>query len=1140
LGVLTAQTTTSGELTGVVTDRSGAVLPNAEIEIKDIHKYTIQSTRTNREGIYEFFFLAPSTYTLTVTQTGFQKVSRAVTVSLGAPVTVNFRLEIAKASSEINVTAETPLLRVEDGDVSVTVNQTQISEVPNPGNDITYIAQTAPGVVMNTDYGTGLFSALGMSGTANLFTIDGLNVNDNGPNLPLVGATFLLLGQNQVQEATVVCAGYSGQIGGAAGTNVNYLTKSGSTAFHGNAQYYWNGRAFNANDWFIKAASGSRPFDIANQWAASLGGPIRKGRLFFFLDTEGLRLLIPKVATVTIPTTQFEAVTIANLKSAPNLTSASLGFYQNLFDLYNNAVGASSAIPFGPENQYGCDGFEGLGGNVPCGRYFVSQRPSITDETLVSGRIDWLPRESDRAFLRLQYDFGDNSFYADPISPIFDAHHRDSWWQGALTETHTFTSLAASQLLLAGMFYTDRNELKHPAAAISSMPVMVNFSYTGTFTNFATANSLAVLNGRPTTEFQIAENLVKIWKNHKLGGGANFQRIYWTNQSYGLNAVGTVSPQTLDAFYYGGINPASPTTDFTQLTQSFPTSLSERISFYNLGAYGQDEWHVRPNLAITLAFRAEHYSNPVCRDHCFARFDGSFDSSIHDPSQAYKQAIAFDQQAYEATESMLWSPRIGFAWQPFGVTHNTVLRGGVGFFYDPLPGDLTWTLSSNPPLLNSYAIVGDNLVPGESTSLSKDAAESNAAFTYGFKNGQTLAQIQHAIQGFYPPGFSPPAMTTLGKRTSSPQYQKWSLELQQAFHATTSVNIGYYGHHGIHELVQNANANAYGFGSLPPGLCISPPVPPCADPRFGQVTEDVTTAVSNYNGAVISFQHRLTQPSRGLFQLNYTFGHALDETSNGGLYGFTSTGLIYPQDPKNLRGAYGPADYDVRHSLNGNYVWEVPVKTALGGRGPDVLTKGWQVSGTVFAHSGLPYTVIDVAGSGSLVAHNSFGLIYAVPARPLTSGPSCGQGAAYVSASRPCQPPQMSDGAPNPNALFLQSGCATGFNTGNLPGLSGPCSGSQVTFAQGRNYFRGPSYFNTDFAITKRTKIPHWESSELGIGFQFFNLFNHPNFGFPDIFLADSTFGEIFNLEQPPTSILGAGLGDVAPRMIQLKVQLQF
>jgi hypothetical protein len=396
----------------------------------------------------------------------------------------------------------------------------------------------------------------------------------------------------------------------------------------------------------------------------------------------------------------------------------------------------------------------------------------------------------------------------------------------------------------------------------------------------------------------------------------------------------------------------------------------------------------------------------------------------------------------------------------------------------------------------------------------------------------------------YPPGFSPPAMTLPDKTTHSPQYQRWSMQLQQGFGGDrTSITIGYFGHHGIHELIQNANANAYGFGSLPGGLCGSPPVAPCADPRFGAVTEFITGAVSNYNGMVASFQHRFTRWSQGLFQVNYTYSHAFDEVSNGGFNSFTNAGLIFPQDPKNLRGAYGPADYDVRHSFNANYVWELPAKAALRGHGPESLTKGWQVSGTIFFRTGFPYTVIDVAQSGNLARKNSFGLIYSVPAGPLGSDPFCGEGAAVPFAPHPCQPPQvLADGTPNPQARFLQSGCETGFDKGNLGTYPSCINGSalSVSFAQGKNHFRGPSYFDTDLTIMKNTRIPGWENAGMGIGFQFFNLFNHPNFGFPDIFSSDQTFGQILGLEQPPTSILGAIGNDVAPRMIQLKVQLQF
>src|SRR3989442_590919 len=220
------------------------------------------------------------------------------------------------------------------------MGQKQISEVPTQGNDLTYVVQTAPGLVMTTDSSNntlGHFSILGMPGTSYHYTNDGVDENENSENLSMAGSLGLVLGQNQIQEATIVSTGYSGQFGGAAGGNINYLSKSGTREFHGNAQYYWNGRALNANDWFNNAFGYSRPFSIANQWAGSFGGPISKGKLFFFFDSEGLRLLIPQIYFVTIPSTEFEAATIANIDSKFGPASASDAFYRRIFALFSTS-----------------------------------------------------------------------------------------------------------------------------------------------------------------------------------------------------------------------------------------------------------------------------------------------------------------------------------------------------------------------------------------------------------------------------------------------------------------------------------------------------------------------------------------------------------------------------------------------------------------------------------------------------------------------------------------------------------------------------------------------------------------------------------------------------------------------------------
>ena len=502
---------------------------------------------------------------------------------------------------------------------------------------------------------------------------------------------------------------------------------------------------------------------------------------------------------------------------------------------------------------------------------------------------------------------------------------------------------------------------------------MLNWSGSGlSFTNLGGWDWL-VPNGRNITQYQIADDLAATRGKHRLGFGEYFLRDDWTIPFNAFNQVGSLFPLTLDAFYRGGFDPGSPATDFTQLSQSFVLSGRQHFSFYDLALYAQDEWHLRPNLTLTFTLRAEHQSNPICKELCFARFAGPFDSISHDPDQPYNQAILTNQsRAYVNLNNILWLPRIGFAWQPFGLSHNTVLRGGVGIFYDPLPGSVFTPFRVNPPLINSFQAIDNNLAPNETTSLFKDTASSNTAFVNGFYAGETLAQIQAKIPQFFPPAFNDP-----GGSIDSPQYQKWNLELQQTFGTETTLSIGYFGHHGIHVPFKNSSANAWGFGPFPAELCTSPPVSPCADPRFSGVTELRTVGVANYNGLVISFQHRFGQ---GVIQANYTYGHALDEISNGGAaFPFTSASATEPQDPYNIRESYGSSEYDARHSFNASYVWQIPVKRMFRRHGPEYLVEGWQVAGAIFARTGFPYTVFDGLEASVLQNNNFFGPIYAVP-----------------------------------------------------------------------------------------------------------------------------------------------------------------
>lgn len=1152
LTISTAQTTISGALTGVVTDPSGAVVPGVAVHLRSNSKGTTQSTTTDQKGLYQFFFLPPGRYTLTVSHQGFRESTQEVNVSLGPAGTRNFTLKIQGAKSTIELTDELPLLQAENGDAATSMNQKQIGEVPNPGNDLTYVSQTAPGAIMNTDTITGNFagivSILGMPGTSNLFTINGMNENFVPLNTNSTGALGMLLGQNGIQEATVVSNGYSAQSGGAAGSNINYVTKSGGNGFHGNAAWYWNGRILNANDWIDNAEGNLRPFARANQWAASIGGPIIKEKLFFFFDTEGMRLILPQPTFVVLPTAAFESATMANIDSVFGSLSPSHKFYQQVFELYNQTPGASKATAGNFNDPLGCNGWtnpndrndpNGLGVGTPCAVHFFEDLYHRSSESIESGRVDWNMGPNDRLFFLAQYDYSQRALYIDPISSAFNAFMREPWWQGQLNETYTISPTASNQFLLAGTYMSFLDSVLNPVKP-ALFPTELNWCNAGCpFTNLGNSDIYnAMPSGTKTISYQVSDDFVKAMGRHKLGLGISFLRTYTKVFGYNFAGTGEILPQTLNAFFNGGTSPASPAQDFTSSYQTYPAVTWNRINFYSLGLYGQDEWHALANLTITIGTRATHQSNPVCATRCFSRLANSFDSLSHDPTQPYNQAILVNQkQAFSQTDSIVWSPRFSFAWQPLGVSHNTVLRGGIGIFYDSLPGVIAANQSTNFPLVNAFTVTGYNLAPLETNSLSQVAAASNAALVQGFASGATLAQLR-----MLDPRFTPPAVFNPPRTMHTPQFQKWSLQAQQTFGGSNSLTISYFGNHGIRELFQDVNENGHSFATFPSLPCGSPPVAPCYDLRFGQVQQIATGAISNYNGMVVTFAKRVSGEGRGQLQINYTYGHALDEVSNGGLGQFNSGSNLFPQDGHNLRGSYSAADYDARHSVNANYVWDVPLRKALRGHGPEALDSGWQVSGTVIARTGFPYTAIDYGESGNLINDNIFGPIYSVPVGPTGPQSSCGQAAAIPAAPAPCLPPQLqSNGSPNPGALFVQTGCETGFNVGNLPGPAGPCSGPTVAFAQGRNRFRGPGYVTTDLAIMKSTSIHHWENGLFIVGLQFFNLFNHPNFGIPDNASSDVGFGRIFYQDQSPTSVLGSGLGaNVSGRTIQVKAQLRF
>lgn len=315
-GISMAQSIVTGAISGTVADPSGAVIVGASLTLKNNATGESLTTTSGGTGGYQFTLLTPGTYSLVVTQTGFKQASEAVEVHLGQISTVNLKMEVGSGTITVEVTGQGALLQTEDANISTNFDTRQVQNVPNPGGDITNIAQTAPGVSMNTTgSGYGNFSAFGLPGTANLFTVNGNDYNDPFLNLNNSGSSNLLLGGNELQEVAVVVNGYTGQYGRQAGAQVDYTTKGGGNSFHGDLLYDWTGRAMNANDFFNKLDGVGRPFSNNNQWAANIGGPILKDKLFFFANTEGLRYILPTSTDVFTPTLPYERISCPRRRS---------------------------------------------------------------------------------------------------------------------------------------------------------------------------------------------------------------------------------------------------------------------------------------------------------------------------------------------------------------------------------------------------------------------------------------------------------------------------------------------------------------------------------------------------------------------------------------------------------------------------------------------------------------------------------------------------------------------------------------------------------------------------------------------------------------------------------------------------------
>jgi hypothetical protein len=943
--------------------------------------------------------------------------------------------------------------------------------------------------------GYGNFTINGLPATSNLYTVNGENDMDPYFNINNSGATNLTLGQNEVQEATVIANPYSGQYGQLSGAQVSMVTKSGSNQFHGNLLYWWNGRTMNSNDWFNNFYGESRPFSNANQWAGSVGGPIRKDKTFFFFDTEGLRFVLPNVDSETIPTPAF-ATAVENNVTAQQPNEAAT--YTKMLNLWLNAPGAANAVPIA--NTADCNALNLPGFNPTtqfCAAKYEATPTALASEYIVAFRIDQRIGNNDNLYFRYKLDHGVQPTTLDAINSNFDAISHQPAYDMQLNETHVFGPRSTNQFMGTFSHYVAQFAQNHDLAE-NTFPYQIGTEGDVPFSPF---NQLANFpQGRNISQYQFIDDFTLISGAHNLKFGINFRRYDVSDHNFFRN-----SPEVYFGYTPAGLQQFADGVAF-QYFQNLNLASDVPVALWGTGLYAQDEWAVRSNLKLTLALRAEHNANPVCQFNCFANFKGPFSTlasaTSSDPgSVPYSSDISYGQhQAYPAIDAVNWSPRFGFAWSP-GASKKTVINGGFGIFYDNPAAGLVDNLLANPPVSVSIRVRPANGVlpfaPGSSGGASIWAASANA-----FSISQSYNQISSALTALGSL-FEAPNVTAIDGTIHSPQFQEWNLQIQRQLTNSTALTVSYVGNHGINIPYNNSWLNEYdylGQYTAVPGIPQSPKVP-----NYGTVTQIQSGAISNYNGLTVSFRKQLTHGfSAGA---NYTWSHNLDEGSNGGVFTYGDS-ILGQLNPTNLRLAnYGNSDYDIRNLFNA--YWVADPTFNFSSRFMRSVFNGWEWSGKWFWRSGLPFSVTD----NNTALANYAGTLLAVPIGGQVGQPgACNESAAVT----PCL---------NANA-FVNAASST-------------FTGYTALTSQTRNQYRGPHYFDMDMNLYKTFHFG--EQRKLGVGVQAFNVFNHPNFALPDSGMGDATFGQILSMAPAPTSPYGSFLGfDSSVRVVQLSAKFIF
>jgi len=1184
MGASTLLAQGGGSITGVVTDATGAVVPDATVTVTNQATGVKSTTKSTSSGNYVLNAMPPATYTVQVEAKGFRtSVNTDLILNTDQTLRVDAKLEVGQETQTITVESAAPLINTSEGRMQNLVSGAQVANMPLNGRNIYELMQLIPGAVNSTQIdmeattGGIQTNVNGNRANFNGFLFDGVS------NKGLSGGSNAQPAPDFVQEFAIQTNNFSAEYSSSAGSITDVTTKSGTNEFHGDAWEFFRNDKLNARNFFD---GDTKSEWRQNQFGGTIGGPIKKDKLFFFAGYEGERFRTAQPAQYFTESAGWQGAVQSALpnsvaallyKNFPGPTATS---GQTVDDIVNGNVtnpngdfGATIGAPYG-----------GLTGTNLSDAYLAYMDPCYLNSTFgigspAVGSVPWgnpqtLANNSAKLF---GVTAAENAQIAANIAAgcpgsglVAPGVQPGAISRSALMEGFVNASIATRTqgVFYNGDQYTARGDYEGDTNRVSarwyflvekdpnpspitagvrgfSNPLATSFpggviSFVHTFSPTLlnefragfTRNTLAEIPlksqfGVPNIGFDTGEpqfgsyngypqffnedvfdfkDLVSVVKGkHSLKIGGEFKRNYENSE---FN-VGRPSYYFFDPVFFAsdlpyiqsaGVNP--------ELATGAPSHIDTNIRAwrnYEAGAFVQDDWKVTNNFTLNLGLRWDFFSphtekynkatqfvlgpgsDPTSRlasVNCETFLNGSCllpTGDANTPNGGFTSAASLFPSRWTN-----FSPRFGFAWDPFG-KGKTSLRGGAALsyeasFYNALSNS-RWNLpyysfNEASPLLG---------IPGLPTYGPTDANgnPTGAQPTYSgapSNVGQGPAGLGFAgnIMGWLPSNPDLAALTGIPNQNYKfPYVEQFFLGVQHQLTSSTVLEVNGVMNLGRHLFWAENPNRVVGGKERPPNSVLDPctgqmVTSPRINPCFGTMRTWETSVNSSYESLQVSLNRR---SSHGLtYTTAYTWAHSIDLRSTW--HALSSAGSAtdrnsygeagYSMDPNNLFLERGDSLFDIRHRIVGSVQWEMPWMKSQQGFVGKVLG-GWQANSVISLQTGFPYTV----------------------------GCHCDYNGDGIKSDRPNTP---SFG----NYMYFTH---QQFENGALAALAGdfpkPAPGTDGNL--GRNTFSGPGFFDTDFSLFK--KIPMGERFSMQFRAEIFNLFNHANLYPPVANLASSSFG---------------------------------